>query len=225
MRVWLLTDRSPAESPWNGLAGDGVEIGFVHSPDDRTWRSRAAARDVLLWDRSAPGDGFLASLRAWRREGLRARLLVLLPDGTPGDVRAKYLDAGADVCLVHPVSIEEVRAYLRSITRPDRTTAGDVLRIHDLEIDTANQTVKRGGRTIRLTQREFDLLRFLAVHEGEVVSRALIRQHLYPDQNAGQSNVVDVYIRHLRDKIDRGFDKELILTYWGQGYQLRGRDE
>src|SRR5262249_43253321 len=157
-------------------------------------------RDVLLVDRTDPDDGFLDRLRSWSRDGLKPHLLVLLPPGTKGEVRARYLDTGADTCLVHPVGLEEVRAYLRTITRPDRTAVGDVLRIHDLQINTAAHTVKRAGKTIRLTPREFELLQFLALHQGEIVSRSMIREHLYSGQNGLQSNVVDVYIRHLRDK-------------------------
>jgi DNA-binding response OmpR family regulator len=100
-----------------------------------------------------------------------------------------------------------------------------VLRVHDLEIDTAARTVKRGGKGIHLTPREFALLEFLAFHRGKVVSRSMIWEHLYDEQDENTSNVVDVYIRYLRNKIDKGFELSLILTRWGEGYLLRGEDE
>jgi DNA-binding response OmpR family regulator len=99
------------------------------------------------------------------------------------------------------------------------------LRIHDQEIDTAARTIKRGGKTIHLTPREFALLEFLAFHRGKVVSRSMIWEHLYDEQDENTSNVVDVYIRYLRNKIDKGFEPSLILTRWGEGYLLRGEDD
>ena len=96
-----------------------------------------------------------------------------------------------------------------------------VLRTYDLEIDSAARAVTRGGRRIRLTPREYALLEFLARHQGRVVSRAVIWTTLYDETDAGTSNVIDVYIRYLRRKIDRGFDPPLILTRRGVGYMLR----
>jgi DNA-binding response OmpR family regulator len=98
---------------------------------------------------------------------------------------------------------------------------GGTLRTHDLEIDTAARVVTRGGRRVRLTPREYALLEFLARHQGRVVSRAIIWTTLYDETDAGTSNVIDVYIRYLRRKIDRGFDPPLILTRRGVGYMLR----
>jgi DNA-binding response OmpR family regulator len=100
-----------------------------------------------------------------------------------------------------------------------------VLHIHDLEIDTAARTVKRGGQRIHLTPREYALLEFLAFHHGKVVTRPMIWEHLYDEEDENTSNVVDVYIRYLRNKIDKGFAKPLLLTRWGEGYMLRGEDQ
>jgi DNA-binding response OmpR family regulator len=99
-----------------------------------------------------------------------------------------------------------------------------VLRIRDLEIDTGARSVKRAGQTIHLTPREYALLQFLAYHRGKVVSRTMIWEHLYDEYDENTSNVVDVYIRYLRNKIDKGFDPPLIVTRWGEGYQLVGEE-
>ena len=96
------------------------------------------------------------------------------------------------------------------------------MRIHDLEIDTEARSVKRAGDSIYLTPREYELLFLLASRPGEVITRSMIWQHLYDDNEQQTSNVVDVFIRHLRNKIDKGYDPPLILTRWGQGYLLRG---
>jgi DNA-binding response OmpR family regulator len=113
-----------------------------------------------------------------------------------------------------------VRALLRRYHR----IADPILHIYDLEIDTSTRTVKRAGRPIRLTRREYALLQFLAFHRGTVVSRSVIWEHLYNEQDESTSNVVDVYIRYLRNKIDKDFDLPLILTRYGEGYLLRGDD-
>ena len=98
------------------------------------------------------------------------------------------------------------------------------MRVHDLEIDTASRTVKRAGQVIHLTPREYALLQFLAFHRGRVVSRTMIWEHLYDEHDENTSNVVYVYIRYLRNKIDKGFEPPLILTRWGEGYLLRGEE-
>ena len=116
-------------------------------------------------------------------------------------------------------------ARMRALIRRGHQVKDPILRVHDLEIDTAARTVKRGGQSIHLTPREYALLQFLAFHRGKVVSRSMIWEHLYDEHDENTSNVVDVYIRYLRTKIDKGFDPPLILTRWGEGYMLRGEDD
>ena len=126
----------------------------------------------------------------------------------------------ADMAGGGEVDDKEVRAMTRRAPGAD----DGILRAHDLEIDTATREVKRRGRHVRLTPREYDLLEFLARHRGRVVSRAVIWSNLYDEHDAGTSNVIDVYIRYLRRKIDRGHELPLILTRRGAGYMLRADD-
>src|SRR5262249_3385055 len=147
-------------------------------------------------------------------------VLALTGDRSPQQT-VRALDVGADDVLARPFETEEFLARVRALARRAEPAAGRVLRLHDLEIDRQAQTVRRGGRTIALTPREFALLEVLARQPGRVVSRATIWRHLYDGDGETASNVVDVYIRYLRNKIDRGFDVPLILTRWGQGYMLR----
>ncbi|MBI1916033.1 MAG: response regulator transcription factor [Planctomycetes bacterium] len=170
-------------------------------------------RDSLLW------------LPRWRHVGLSAPVMVLLPPGSTGHERARCLDAGADECLNRPLDAQELRARLSVLSRRGRWKPGAVCRVHDLEVDFAARTVRRNGVPISLTPREFDLLRLLADRRGEVVSRAALRRHLYGDHVNNHSNVVDVYIRYLRSKIDEGFSLPLILTRRGEGYFLRADEE
>jgi DNA-binding response OmpR family regulator len=146
-----------------------------------------------------------------------------LPGNCDSVDKTDTLNAGADAYLLQPLCLEELRAHLRALGRREDAIISPVRRIHDLEIHTIGHSVRRGGQPIHLTPREFDLLALLAYHQGRVVSRSMVHEHLYDAQaqDGEHSNVVDVYIRHLRNKIDKGFDKPLILTRWGQGYLLR----
>ena len=171
-----------------------------------------------------PKEDGLSLLQRWRKDNLNAQVLVLTARGSMED-KVKGLDLGADDYMTKPFELEELLARLRALIRRGHQVKSPLLRVHDLEIDTASRTVKRAGRSIHLTPREYALLEFLAFHRGKVTTRSMIWEHLYDDQDENTSNVVDVYIRYLRNKIDKGFDPPLILTRWGEGYMLRGDDE
>jgi DNA-binding response OmpR family regulator len=200
------------------LAKEGFQI-EVHGPDTHTYSAEA---DVILLDRRTLGADSLALLPLWRRAGVVTPVLVLLPrHSTVGD-RVRSLDVGADDYLSCPFAPEELTARLRALARRGQRGREVVLRIHDLEIDLAARMVKRGGRPIHLTPSEFALLRLLASQPGKVVSRAVISSQLYEEQPAANaSNLINVYVCCLRNKIDEGFDTPLILTCWGKGYLLR----
>jgi DNA-binding response OmpR family regulator len=221
MKTLLITDRSLAESLQPALEEEGVLVDVAEQTGRAEFKVQTEEYDAVLLDRNRlEGRGYSCLLR-WRRGGLKAHVLVLLPGDSKTSDRADTLDAGADAYLLQPLCVEELRAHLRALRRRDESVISPVRRIHDLEINTASRSVRRSGQAIRLTPREFDLLALLAYHQGRVVSRSMIREHLYDAQEVDHSNVVDVYIRYLRNKIDKGFDKPLILTRWGQGYLLR----
>jgi DNA-binding response OmpR family regulator len=220
MRTLLLADRSLADSLRPPLEKEGVLVDAAEQAALADVKVQTGCYDAMFLAPHCLADFSYPRLLAWRRGGLRAHVVVLLPGDCNSAERVRALDAGADGYLLPPFSVEELRAHLRALSRHNALAAGSVFQTHDLEIDPASRTARRGGRCIPLTAREFDLLEFLAQHQGQVVSRAAIRKHLYPDQQGRTSNVVDVYIRYLRNKIDKGFDTPLILTRWGQGYLL-----
>jgi DNA-binding response OmpR family regulator len=222
MRVLLVEDHKPLRRALKqGLEEEGLAVDAAADGEEGDFKARTAEYDVIILDLMLPKIDGLTLLQNWRRDGLKAHVLVLTARGGIDD-KVKGLDLGADDYLTKPFELEELIARLRALIRRHHQVKDPVLRIHDLEIDTAARAVRRGGQTIHLTPREFALLEFLAFHRGKVVTRSMIWEHLYDEQDENTSNVVDVYIRYLRNKIDKGFTPPLIQTRWGEGYLLRG---
>ncbi len=222
MRVLLIEDHRPlVRALKQGLEEEGFAVDAAHDGEEGDFKARSASYDVIILDLMLPKEDGLSLLQRWRRNGMTTHVLVLTARDRIED-KVRGLDFGADDYLTKPFELEELLARLRALVRRGHQVKDPVLRIHDLEIDTAAHSVRRGGQAIPLTPREYALLQFLAFHRGQVVSRSMIWEHLYNEEDKNTSNVVDVYIRYLRTKIDKGFDPPLILTRWGEGYQLRG---
>jgi DNA-binding response OmpR family regulator len=224
VRVLFIEDHKPlVKALKQGLEEEGFAVDTAYDGEEGNFKAQTASYDVIILDLMLPKEDGLSLLQRWRRGGLKTHVLVLTARGSMED-KVKGLDLGADDYLTKPFQLEELLARLRALIRRGHQVKDPVLRICDLEIDTASRTVKRGGQAIHLTPREFALLQFLAYHRGKVVSRTMIWEHLYDEHDETTSNVVDVYIRYLRTKIDKGFHPPLILTRWGEGYMLRGDD-
>ena len=224
MRVLLVEDHKPLRRALKqGLEEEGLAVDAAADGEEGDFKARTAEYDVIILDLMLPKIDGLTLLQNWRRDGLKAHVLVLTARGGIDD-KVKGLDLGADDYLTKPFELEELIARLRALIRRHHQVKDPVLRIHDLEIDTAARAVRRGGQTIHLTPREYALLEYLAFHRGKVVTRTMIWNHLYDEQDENTSNVVDVYIRYLRNKIDKGFETPLIQTRWGEGYMLRAED-
>jgi DNA-binding response OmpR family regulator len=223
MHVLLIVDYAPAVRGLKlGLEEEGFTVDLARNEDEGYDKSWQVDYDVIILDLMVLQGG-LSLLQKWRQSGLTTPVMALAaPDRCEDKIRS--LEWGADDCLTKPFDFEELLARLRALTRRNGLLEEPVLRVGDLEINTAVRSVKRSGRSIYLTPREFSLLQFLAAHKGKVVSRSMIRENLYNDTQENTSNVVDVYIRYLRKKIDKGFTRPLILTRWGQGYLLRGEE-
>jgi DNA-binding response OmpR family regulator len=222
--VLLIEDHKPlVKALKQGLEEEGFAVDTAYDGEEGNYKATTANYDVIILDLMLPKEDGLSLLQRWRRSGLKTHVLVLTARGNMED-KVKGLDLGADDYLTKPFQLEELLARLRALIRRGHQVKDPILRIHDLEIDTAARTVKRAGQPIHLTPREFALLQFLAFHRGKVVTRSMIWEHLYDEHDETTSNVVDVYIRYLRTKIDKGFDPPLIQTRWGEGYMLRGDD-
>jgi DNA-binding response OmpR family regulator len=222
MRVLLVEDHQPLVRVLKqGLEEEGFAVDAAKDGEEADYKARTAEYDVIVLDVMLPKEDGLSLLKRWRKDGMKTHVLMLTAKSSIED-KVKGLDTGADDYLTKPFELEELLARLRALVRRGHEVKDPILRIHDLEIDTAGHTVRRKGQEIHLTPREYALLEFLAFHRGQVVSRTMIWEHLYSEEDENTSNVVDVYIRYLRNKIDKGFDPPLILTKWGEGYQLKG---
>jgi len=224
VRVLFIEDHKPlVKALKQGLEEEGFAVDTACDGEEGNYKATTADYDVIILDLMLPKEDGLSLLQRWRRAGMKTHVLLLTARGSIED-KVKGLDLGADDYVTKPFQLEELLARLRALIRRGHEVKDPVLRIHDLEIDTSSRTVKRAGQSIHLTPREFALLQFLAFHRGKVVTRSMIWEHLYDEHDENTSNVVDVYIRYLRTKIDKGFQPPLILTRWGEGYMLRGDD-
>ncbi len=225
MRVLLVEDNKPLlRALRQGLEEEGLAVDIAEDGEEADQKARATNYDVIVLDLMLPKKDGLTLLKGWRASGLRAHVLILTARGSTGD-RVTGLDSGADDYLTKPFELDELLARLRALIRRGHHVKDPLIRCHDLVLDTSSRTAKRAGKSIQLTPKEYALLEFLAFHQGKVVTRTMIWEHLWDEHNESVSNVVDVYIRYLRNKIDRDFKPPLILTRWGEGYMLRGPDD
>ena len=225
MKILLAEDYYPlARALKQGLEEEGYAVDWAKDGEEANVKAHGMPYDVVVLDLMLPKVDGLTLLQGWRKDGLSSHVLILTAKDQLPD-KIKGLDLGADDYLTKPFEMDELLARIRALIRRGHQVKDPILRIHDLEIDSAARSVKRGGKRIHLTPREYALLEFLAFHRGKVVTRPMIWDHLYDEEDENTSNVVDVYIRYLRNKIDKGFEKPLILTRWGEGYMLRGEDD
>jgi heavy metal response regulator len=202
-----------------GLTEAGYAVDVAADGQDGLDYARAAAYDAIVLDIMLPRLDGLRVLRALRREGNRAPVLLLTARDEVED-RVAGLDAGADDYLVKPFAFAELLARLRALLRRPPLQAETVLRVADLELDPARREVRRAGRRVELSPREFALLEYLMRHPGQVLTRTQLAEHVWNFDFYAESNVLDVYVGYLRRKIDRGFDQPLIQTARGVGYRL-----
>lgn len=177
--------------------------------------------DLIILDIMIPKIDGLSLLKLIRERGIHTPVLFLTAKDTIED-RVKGLDAGADDYLVKPFSFDELLARIRALLRRQNNNRETVIKIMDLVIDLNTRTVMRSGKLIELTSKEYAVLEYLAKNKGRVLTRSQIAEHIWNYDFEGSSNIVDVYIRYLRRKIDDEFDNKLIQTVRGTGYIIRG---
>ncbi len=191
---------------------DGEEV-FDYLP--------CAEYDALVLDIMMPKMDGITVLKKLRREGNVVPVLLLTAKDSIED-RVTGLDAGADDYLIKPFAFEELLARLRVLLRKPVTEKSNVLNVADLSLHVDTRRVFRGRREIQLSSKEYALLHYMMQNAGTVLSRDKLEQHVWDYDFSGGSNVIDVYIRYLRKKIDEGYENKLIHTVRGHGYVLKG---
>lgn len=220
MRVLIIEDDRPLrEALRQGLEEAGFAVDSSPDGEEGLWYARSNEYDAIVLDLMLPRIDGLTILGRLRREGSAVPILILTARDTVAD-RVKGLDLGADDYLVKPFAFAELLARVRALVRRGYNNKDPVIRVGDLEIDTAGRTVRRSDQAVDLSAREYALLEFLAARAGQVVSRTAIWEHIYDFHSDPESNVVDVYIGHLRKKIEQPGRPKLIHTRRGQGYLL-----
>jgi DNA-binding response OmpR family regulator len=223
MRVLLVEDfEALARSLAQGLREAGYAVDVAVDGEEALAHARATPYDGILLDLMIPKIDGLTVLRQLRAGGSSAGVVVLTARDEIAD-RVAGLDLGADDYLAKPFSFEELLARLRAVIRRRYQAPSNVVHVDDLEVDAAARAVRRAGRSIALSAREYGLLEYLAMRRGQVVTRAEIHDHVYDFAAEPGSNVVDVYVGYLRKKIDEGHAVKLIQTHRGLGYSLGGR--
>jgi heavy metal response regulator len=221
MRILVVEDEPKvARFVERGLREENYTVEVARDGDDGLHRALESEFDLLVLDVMLPGrDGF-SVLRELRAAGRRPRVLMLTArDGVADRVRG--LDGGADDYLTKPFAFVEFLARVRALLRRADGTDAGLLTLADLSVDPRSRKVWRGGKAINLSAREFAVLEFLLRHAGEVISRTRLAEAVWDENFDSFSNVIDVTVYHLRDKIDRGAEPALIRTVRGAGYVMR----
>jgi two-component system copper resistance phosphate regulon response regulator CusR len=221
MQVLIVEDERRVRSFLErGLSEEGHPVRACADGASADAALAAGPVDLVLLDWMLPGESGLDLLRRWRARGQVMPVIMLTARDAVED-RVAALDAGADDYLVKPFDFEELLARMRAVLRRAASRASPVLSCADLVLDPAKHLVTRRGTPVRLTAREFALLQFLLEHAGEVVSRTRIAAAVWDHDFDTCSNVVEVYVRYVRAKIDEPFGPPLLHTVRGVGYVLR----
>jgi two-component system OmpR family response regulator len=214
-------DREAAAYIAKGLSESGYVVDHAAEGRGGLFMATSGNYDALIVDRMLPGMDGLSLVAALRSAEIRTPVLILSALGAVDD-RVKGLRAGGDDYLVKPFAFAELLARIEALLR--RGSAGSAvtkLKAGDLEMDLLARTVRRAGRAIELLPREFRLLEFLLRHAGQVVTRTMLLEGVWDYHFDPQTNVIDVHVSRLRQKIDKGFAKPLLQTVRGAGYCLR----
>ncbi len=202
-----------------GLRQAGHVVDCAHDGAEARWAAENGPFEALVLDIMMPQLDGVTLVRGLRRRGVSVPVILITARGEVRD-RVAGLDAGADDYLVKPFSLDELLARLRALARRQRGQVRHTLRVGDLELDLVARSVRRGGREIGLTNREFALLEFLAQASPKTVSKTAIVEHVWDQHFDGGTNVVNVYINYLRAKIDQPGEPSFIRTLRGVGFAL-----
>ena len=220
MRVLLIEDeRKVADVVARGLRAERFAVDVAYDGTSGWDLAASTDYDVIILDLMLPGLNGTELLRRIRHKGGTAAVLVLTARDAIHD-KVENFEAGADDYLTKPFAFAELLVRVKALLRRPPMNRTPVLRVADLEIDRLTQQVRRAGKRIELTAKEYALLEYLMANAGRTLSRTMIIEHVWDQSFEGLTNIVDVYVRHLREKADEPFDRKLIHTVRGAGYCL-----
>jgi DNA-binding response OmpR family regulator len=225
MRLLVIEDeRKVADFVARGLRAERFAVDVAYDGDSGWDMASICDYDLVILDLMLPGLGGTEILRRMRRAKKEAPVLILTArDGTAQKV--EHFEAGADDYLTKPFAFAELLVRVKALLRRGPVNRASVLRVADLELDRLAQQVRRAGKKIDLTSKEYSLLEYLAGNPGRVLSRTMIIEHVWDQSFEGLTNIVDVYVRHLREKVDDPHPRKLIRTVRGVGYCLSDEEE
>lgn len=223
MRILVVEDEHKiANSLKKGLEQESYAVDVVYTGTDGYDFGLSDEYDVIILDRLLPGIDGLTICQRLRSEGVHTPILMLTAKGQVDD-RVEGLNAGADDYLVKPFAFSELLARVKALIRRPQKTATSILTLSDLHLNTITYEVNRGGKDIRLSSKEFSLLEYLLRHANKIITKDQIINHVWDYDASVLPNSVEVYIRHLRSKIDMPFRQPLIHTVRGFGYKISER--
>lgn len=221
MRILLIEDETKiAGFIQRGLKEQKFAVDVARNGEEGLFLAEVNPYDVILLDIMLPKmDGF-SICKQLRTKRNHTPILMLTARDAVND-KINGLNVGADDYLSKPFAFGELLARIRALLRRPKEKKSSHLKLADLELDTLNHEVKRAGKSISLTSKEYALLEYLMAHAGQIVTRTMISEHVWEENFHSFSNVIDVHIKYLRDKIDKGFKKKLLHTIRGTGYILK----
>jgi DNA-binding response OmpR family regulator len=225
MRILLVEDESKvADFVALGLRAERFAVDVANDGQAGLDFATAYNYDLVILDLMLPGMSGTEILKRIRRAGSQTPVLVLTArDGTAEKV--ENFEAGADDYLTKPFAFAELLVRVKALLRRGTADRSSVLRVGDLEVDRLSQQVRRAGKRIELTSKEYGLLEYLVANSGRVLSRTMIIEHVWDESFEGLTNIVDVYVRHLRSKVDVAHPVKLIRTVRGVGYTVSDEPE
>lgn len=225
MRILVIEDEKKiADFIKRGLKEEGYAIDIAHDGEKGLFLAKTNDYDLILLDLMLPKIDGITLCKQLKADKIAAPVIMLTAKDTVKD-KVSGLDAGADDYLTKPFAFEELLARVRAILRKKQPHAVNRLKAGDLELDLFTHKVTRAGKEITLTAKEYSLLEYLMRNGGKVVTRTMISEHVWDIDFDTFTNVIDVYINYLRNKIDSGYDHKLIQTIRGRGYMLKESDK
>jgi DNA-binding response OmpR family regulator len=222
MRILVIEDEKRlAAILKKGLEESGFVVDVAFDGEDGLFMAGTYPYDAVLLDILLPKIDGLTVLKTLRAKKIGVPVLMLTAKGELED-RVRGLNLGADDYLIKPFDFSELLARLNTVIRRSMGKASPIIVIDDLSLDMNAKSVTRSGKEINLSAKEYNLLEYLALNSGRVIGRTELTEHLYDTEFDLDSNVIDVYVNYLRNKIDKGYDRQLIVTVRGAGYVLKG---